>query len=537
MDSGIQGETYPRGAQRPLIVAREEGEAQMDEKEMREKLAALEAQNASLEEQEALREKIVALEAETESDADAAADAAKAGEGTAVTTAGAAAGQTAVTQAVPAADVAEPATNLVVVRKSGRFRSFLIAVLIVLSCLAVVVSGVTIWAHYTVLNTDGYMKVVGPIGKDPAAIKSLSDYVASQVITATDLQARTQAALPTQAQFLAAPITDAVNSFITKQTNKVLSTPQAYDVWLKVNEVAHEKIVGLLRGDNTNTYIAGSDVKLNTIPLISQALVWIDGKLPGALSSRFSPPVIAPGTPPDQAIQQVSQWSGKTLPADFGQVTLLTNSSLGPAQTAVRIFDALVIVLPIVTALLIAVTIWLSRRRRHTIIALGIGAAIALIITHVIVNRVSTAVVDKLKLGDVTTVVRDVVSASLRPLTTLTIWIVVIGVVVAVIAWIVGRRDVQVAVVKAGKSVVSKADEGAAADSAVTRWIGAHATLLRLAGIIVDLLLLLLLGSSWWVIILLLVLLVVYEGAISLVAKEWPFGPGAEDTAGGETVG
>jgi hypothetical protein len=444
--------------------------------------------------------------------------------------------KTAVTQAVPAADSAEPVTKVVAVRRRGRAHSFLIAVLIVLSCLAVVISGVAIWAHYTVLNTDGYMKLVGPVGKDPAAIQSLSDYVAGQIISATDLQARTQAALPPRAQFLASPITEAVDSFITKQTTKVLSTPQAYDLWLKVNEVAHEKIVGLLRGQNTNTYIAGSDVKLNTIPLISQALVWIDGKLPGALSSRFSPPVIAPGTPPDQAIQQVSQWSGKTLPPDFGQVTLLTNSSLGPAQTAVRIFDALVIVLPILTALLIAVTIWLSRRRRNTIIALGIGAAVALVITHVIVNRASAAIVDQLKLGNVQGVVKEVVSASLKPLTTLTIWIVVIGVVVAVIAWIIGRRDVQVAVVKAGKSAVRKADDAAATDSAVTRWISRHAALLRLAGIIVDLLLLLILGSSWWVIILLLVLLVLYEGALSLVAKEWPFGPGAQADAGGEAA-
>ena len=531
----------------------------MNEEELRAKLAELEEQNASLKEREELLEQITAAQAENaaldaevrekSSEVDAEADASTApeelGDATAVTQAakssaaeGAAdatavtADKTAVTKAVaPAGGEVEP-PKTVTVRKGGRLRTFLSAVLIVLSCLAVVVSGVTIWAHYTVLNTNGYMKLVGPVGKDPAAIKTLSDYVAGQAITATDLQARTQAALPTQAQFLAAPITDAVNSFIAKQTDKVLSTPQAYSVWLKVNEVAHEKIVGLLRGKNVNTYISGSDVKLNVIPLVSQVLQWIDGKLPGALSSRFSPPVIDPGTPPDQAIQQVSQWSGKTLPADFGQITLLTSSSLGPAKTAVRIFDALVIVLPIVTALLIAVTIWLSRRRRHTIIALGIGAAIALVITHVIVNRASAALVAHVKSGGTQGIVRGVVDASLRPLTTLTIWIVVIGVVVAVVAWIIGRRDVQVAVVKAGKSAVSKADEAAAADSAVTRWITDHATLLRLAGIIVDLLLLLLIGSSWWVIILLLVLLVLYEGAISLVAKEWPFGPGPEDTVG-----
>ena len=307
----------------------------MNENEMRAQLAALEAENASPEKRNELRDQIAALDAENAA---------------ALASGGAAAEQTAATQAAPATN----ATDVEAAHKGGRVRNILVGVLVVLSCLAVVVSGVAIWAHYTLLNTNGYMNVVGPIGKDPAAIKSLSDYVATQVITATDLQARTQAALPPRAQFLAPPITDAVDSFITKQTTKVLSTPQAYTLWLKVNELAHEKVVGLLRGQNTNTYIAGSDVKLDTLPLVSQALVAIDGKLPGALSSRFSPPVIPPGTPPAQAIQQVSQWSGKTLPADFGQVTLLTSSSLGPAKTAVRIFDALVIALPIITVALIA---------------------------------------------------------------------------------------------------------------------------------------------------------------------------------------
>ena len=462
-----------------------------------------------------------------------------AGETTAVTQA--AAGEvTAVTQtgAAPAKEASaegDGGTPGVVAGRGrhGRLRATLIGFLVVISCLGVVVTGVAWWAHYTLLNTDGYMKLVGPIGKDPEAIQSLSDYIAGQVISATDLQARTQEALPPRAAFLAAPITDAVNSFIAKQVNKLLSTDKAYELWLKANEIAHEKIVGLLRGDNTYTYVAGDDVKLDTLPLISQALVWIDGKLPGALSSRFSPPVIPPGTPPDLAIQEVSLWSGKTLPADFGQVTLLTSASLGPAQTAIKIFDSLVIVLPIVTAILIALTIWLSRRRRHTIIALGIGAAVALIITRVIVKQASDVLVSHIKAGGGLSMVKDVVSASLGPLTNLTIWVVVVGVVVAFVAWIIGRKDVRAAVVEAGRGVARKTDEAAKVDSPTLMWIAAHAAILRLTGLIVGLLLLLLVASSWWLILLLLVLVVLYEGALSLVARQWPF---AHDT-GGETAG
>ena len=244
----------------------------------------------------------------------------------------------------------------------------------------------------------------------------------------------------------------------------MLSTPQAYDLWLNINEFAHEKIVALLRGDTTYAYIEGSDVKLDTLPLISQVLVWLDGKLPGALGTKFSPPVIAPGTPPDESIQQVSAWTGRTLPADFGQVTLLKNDSLGVAQTAVRWFDTLVWVLLVVSIVLIALTIWLSRHRRRTLIELGIGVAIALILTYVIAKQGSDAIVSDIVGGGGLGAVRDVVNASLEPLTKLTIWIVVIGVIVAVAAWLSGRHDVQVAVVTAGKRVVRAPEDEVVAD-------------------------------------------------------------------------
>ena len=131
----------------------------------------------------------------------------------------------------------------------------------------------------------------------------------------------------------------------------MLSSPKAYDLWLQINRVGHEKIVALLRGQTNGVYIQGSDVNLNLLPLVSQVLVWADGKLPGGLSTRFSPPVITPDMSPEAGIQQVANWSGKPLPSDFGQITLLQANALGPAQTAVKWFDRLTLLLPIVTAI------------------------------------------------------------------------------------------------------------------------------------------------------------------------------------------
>jgi hypothetical protein len=447
-----------------------------------------------------------------------------------------AAEQTAVTQAVDKATGAHDETTVVKAevapvptagpkrhRIRGRVHTILIGVLVVLSCLSVVATGIAWWAHYTTLNTNGYMRIVGPIGKDPAAIKSLSDYVSTQVIIATDLQARAESILPERAQFLAGPLTAQIEQFIQEQVYKLLSTEKAYQAWLKINEVAHDSVVGLLRGENTYTYIAGSDVKLNVLPLVSQALVWLEGKLPGALQGRIAVPVIEPQTPPEEAIQQVSTWSGKSLPADFGQITLLESDSLGAAQTAIKVFDALMWVLPVIVAVLVALTIWLSHRRRTTIIVLGIGVVVALIITHVIVKRATEYIIDNLNAGTAKTLVGDVIRGSLGPLTTLTIWVCVIGAVVAVVAWIIGRRDIQEFVVKAGRAGAGKADEVARSDTAALRWMRKNVALLRVLGLVVLLILLLVSASSWTWIIVLLLLLALYQVAVSYVSGEWPF--------------
>ena len=410
-------------------------------------------------------------------------------------------------------------------------RRLLIGLLVFLSCLAVVVSGLTLWTHYTVMNTDGYMNLVGPIGKDPQAIQNLSEYIGGEVISATDLQQRVTDALPSRVQLLAGPITSYVEDFITKGAKKVLSSPKAYDLWLKINRIGHEKIVALLRGDTTNVYIAGSDVNLNLLPLISQVMVWVDQRLPGGLSDRFSPPVIAPGTDPAAGIQEVANWSGKPLPSDFGQITLLQSDALGPAQAAVKWFDRLTWILPLVTVVLIALTIWLSRRRARTAIAIGIGAAIAIFVTRAIVKRGSLYLTGKLQEGQGDHIVRDVVNASLGPLTTITIWICVIGVVAALLVWLLGRRDVRAGVVAAGKRVAGQPAEITLPDSPVTTWIVNHAVGVRWGVLVVGLIVLALVASSWLGIVLAIVVVLLLEGFLSFMTGQWPFHERESDEA------
>lgn len=449
--------------------------------------------------------------------------------------------RTSVTRAVPAGEettaVVDAGEETTAARpapahRPSRLRGALLVVLIALSCLAVVVTGLTWWGHHTLMDADGFMQVVAPIGKDPGKIRSLSAYVSDQVVQATALEQRLAEALPTRLRVLAGPIAGYAEDVIAKGTVKVLSSPEAYGLWLKVVEAGHQQVVAMLRGESTAAYVRGSDVKLNTLPLVSRVLLWVSERLPDVLSDRVNPPVIEPGTDPQAGIQELANWSGRPLPSDFGQITLLQSDALGPLQVAVKWFDRLVWILPLVTATLIATTVWLSRRRTRTAMAIGVGAAIAVFVTRVIVARLSEYLTTRLEQGTVADLVRDIVDRSLRPLTTLTIWICVVGLVAAVLVWLLGRRDVRAGLVAAGKRATGQAVEVRIPDSPVTSWIVDHAPVVRWGVVVVGLIVLALTTSSWLGIILTIVVVLLLQGVLSLIVGQWPFA-GPED--GGTT--
>ncbi|MCJ7796606.1 MAG: hypothetical protein MUQ56_07555, partial [Thermoleophilia bacterium] len=62
-------------------------------------------------------------------------------------------------------------------------RRILVGLLVVLSCLGLVAGVVAFWTHQTLLNTDKFMSVVGPLGQDPAVQQMIADKATEQIFT------------------------------------------------------------------------------------------------------------------------------------------------------------------------------------------------------------------------------------------------------------------------------------------------------------------------------------------------------------------
>ena len=274
-----------------------------------------------------------------------------------------------------------------------------------------------------------------------------------------------------------------------------------------VNRVAHEQVVNALNNEPGALSINNGEAKLNLLPLLSKALIQVQQKAPRLLSG-ITIPEISPETPPAEANAQLSQALGVQLPADFGQVTLLKSQDLKTAQQIVRIFNAVVVILVILTIALIVASVWLSLKRRRTLIELGVGVAVALIIARVVVNRIEENIVNGLKTGQGPGIGGPILKTAVDNLQSFTLAFLIAGIIVAIAAFLVGKPQW---FSKAGEGIATLREttaEPASPQGRVLRFMVRYADWLRLAGVIVALLVLLLATPSWgWIIAIVLILL------------------------------
>jgi hypothetical protein len=390
----------------------------------------------------------------------------------------------------------------------------MVLLLVVLASVGVLSSAVAVWTHSLLFNTDRWVETVGPVLEDPEVTHDLSVLLTDKAIEAADLETRVTDALPPRAQFLAPAIVDATRDFVQKRMEERLNQPEAYDLWLKLNGFAHERLVAVLEGDSTYIQLNGDEVQLNLVPLVAKALELIEQVLPGALDERIDVPQIDPAATADEMRTQLESATGRTLPEDFGTVVLFEGDQVTQAQQAVRIFKAAVIAILVVTVLLIAAALLFSRARLRTLIQLGLGTIVAVVVARVAVQRLADAVVEGISDRDGHRVAGALIESAAGNFLDLLIWLIVAGALVSVVAYLAGKRSWFVAARGYAAAAAGTSGELVASRAPMRLWLGRHYDGVRAAGVIVAVVALLFTTSSWWLTLLVLALTAVYEVAV-----------------------
>jgi hypothetical protein len=406
--------------------------------------------------------------------------------------------------------------------KRARLRKVFAVVFVVIAVLAFSAATPGLWARRTVYNTDRYLAVVGPLASDPAIQEALARQLTQAVFTATDVQAKVQAAIAERAPklaFAAGPLTSSLQGFVQDQVQQVIASERFQQFWVSANTILQKQVVAVLDGNSDVLTVQGNQVVFNYLPLLNDALAQLSGTLSAILNRQITLPTITADTVPSEAVASLQTALGVTLPPTFGSVTLFQSDELTSVQDAVSIFNKTMILAIVLFILGVALALVLSTNRRRTLLQL----LTALIVVAVLERRFAIAqasnVVSMAK-PENQAAVQAIIGAFLSSLLLATkriLWVLFLVLVVAVVTgpypWAVRARAWVGEVGRAAVGAVRGAEIGPA-----TVWVGGHRDALMLAGAVVAAIILLFASISLGWFLVLAIVLVLYELAVYRIA-------------------
>lgn len=398
----------------------------------------------------------------------------------------------------------------------GMWRRFGVGLLVVLFAILVPVAVTATWAHRTVMNTGAWTRTTDPIASDPAVTAAISRQVTDQIYQSLDPQQVIANALPTQAAFLAGPIANGAKSYVQQGVNNVLSSDQFQTLWKQANQFAHTQLVTVLRGDSKVLQTTNGQVVLNLVPVVNAALQSIEGFASNVVGKPINLPTISGNELPSAACEKISAALDRPVPSTCGQIALFPADKLTQAQRAVRAFDRGVLALLIVTPIVFAVALWLSRRRRRTLLQLAIGASLGLVIVRRATMWLQSQLIAQGKPEN-----KDARSAIVHQVLhgffTTTMWVLIAALIIVVVAlvtgpyrWAARTREGAVHVAHLTQAAVS-GTLSRTRDQEGLVFVRDHFDLLRAAGVVVALFLVLIFSVNGWGLLIIAALLVLYE--------------------------
>ena len=338
------------------------------------------------------------------------------------------------------------------VKPYGRGRRTAVALLLIVACVLAPLSVIAVWTKNTLLDTDEYVSTVAPLAKNPAIIDAAANEITNALVSEQNVSARVKKALPPRADFIAPAVATALETVVHRLAVRVLSSDRFPAVWERANRRAHAQVVDVLTGNGSRTITTNNgEVAVNLAPVVDRVRKRLDSLgidiFSGANAKRVSP-----------------------------RIVLFKSDDLKTAQGATDLLQKGAIVLPILTLLLFAAAIALSRNRRKTVLHAGLGISVGMLVILTAFNVGRTFYLDAVKSAnrDAAAAAYDQVLNFLR-LTARTGF--VLGIIIAIGAWLAGPSHSAVRL----RSMVRGGEDRQLATEGFSGWVARSRTGIRIA--------------------------------------------------------
>lgn len=314
-------------------------------------------------------------------------------------------------------------------RTPARWRRIVGTALVVLGVLLAPVALVSAWAVDEFTDTDRFVETFGPLASDPGVQRVVAAQVTTLITDQVDVPALTAPlfdglgeTLPPVAGLALGPLEGLVNTGITQliggTVDRVVESDAFAAVWETALRASHSQLVGALEGDPNTALTIGEE---GTI-----------GIALGPIVATVQTALVDNGVTIASAIPEVDR-----------TIVLVTSESIATVQTAYRLAHAVAAWLPwLVVALIVGGVLLLGAGIRSIVgSAAGIALAMGLLVAGLAIGR--AFVIDTVASTDLPVdVAQTLYHQLLGRVYTGAVTFAVIGLLIAVAAWLVGRFDV-----------------------------------------------------------------------------------------------
>jgi len=123
------------------------------------------------------------------------------------------------------------------------WRPVISGICIVLAAIALIGSIATHYLRDNILNTDGYLAIVGPLPADPAVANALATFTTTKIFDAQATQSAIQSFLPPRLAPLADPLTNELQKRVNERTKTFVEGDEFSAIWTGANRVAQKALL------------------------------------------------------------------------------------------------------------------------------------------------------------------------------------------------------------------------------------------------------------------------------------------------------
>jgi hypothetical protein len=252
---------------------------------------------------------------------------------------------------------------------ASRARRIVSWALIAVTSLILVFAINAVWVKRQLLDTQYWTDTSSELLQNEEIQSTVADYLVDELFANVDISGEIESALPKELKPLAGPATGGLRNVATEAANKALEDPRVQNIWVDANRVTHEQFVKLVKDEGSTLTVKGDAVILDLSPLVTNVA--------------------------DRA--GLGSDVGAKLPAGIAQVTVIQSEDVEAVQTAVRLFEDLVLFLVILVPLLYALSIYLVPGYRiRALMAAGLGSVAAGLIVKIARGVIGDQVVSTL---------------------------------------------------------------------------------------------------------------------------------------------